>query len=123
MSDPLSIASGSAGLVSLGLTLCKGLTEYILAVRSHGEDVRNLEAKLNTLQMCLAAVDATMKELPHLQGRRLPGDVVNVVEASLDQSKDGMVRLAEFMEECSGRSKCIPKASKPGEVNLTNLAR
>lgn len=104
MSDPFSIASGSAGLVSLGLTLCKGLAEYISAVKSHGEDVRNLETKLNTLQMFLAAVDATLKELPHLQGCRLPGDVVKVVEASLDQSKDGMVRLAGFLEECSGRT-------------------
>ncbi|KAJ3457980.1 hypothetical protein MRS44_012089 [Fusarium solani] len=104
MSDPFSIASGSAGLVSLGLTLCKGLAEYISAVKSHGEDVRNLETKLNTLQMFLAAVDTTLKELAHLQGCRLPGDVVKVVEASLDQSKEGMVRLAGFLEECSGRT-------------------
>ncbi|KAI8657986.1 hypothetical protein NCS57_01178900 [Fusarium keratoplasticum] len=103
MSDPFSIASGSAGLVSLGLTLCKGLAEYISAIKSHGEDVRNLETKLNTLQMFLAAVDTTLKELPHLQGCRLPGDVVKLVEASLDQSKDGMVRLAGHLEECSRR--------------------
>ncbi|WAO94302.1 Hypothetical protein NCS54_01188000 [Fusarium falciforme] len=103
MSDPFSIASGSAGLVSLGLTLCKGLAEYVSAVKSHGEDVRNLETKLKNLQMFLAAVNATLKELPHLQGCQLPGDVVKVVEASLDQSKNGMVRLAGFLEECSGR--------------------
>ncbi|KAI8714855.1 Helo-like-N domain-containing protein [Fusarium sp. LHS14.1] len=68
MSDPFSIASGSAGLVSLGLTLCKGLSEYISAVRSHGEDVRNLERKLNTIEMFLQAVDAALKDLNQYKG-------------------------------------------------------
>ncbi|EEU44947.1 uncharacterized protein NECHADRAFT_85201 [Fusarium vanettenii 77-13-4] len=122
MSDPFSIATGTAGLVSLGLTLCKGLAEYISAVKGHGEDVKNLETKLNTLQMFLAAVDATLKEVPHLQGSRLSGDVVRVVKASLDQSKDGMVRLAEFLEECSGRTHS-PSSSAACPSKLQNMGK
>lgn len=105
MSDPFSIASGSAGLVSLGLTLCKGLAEYISAVKSHGEDVRNLERKLNTLQMFLQAVDVTLKDLVNSQGTHPPDDVINLMETALGYSKDGMARLKGYLEKCSGEGK------------------
>ncbi|RSL52665.1 hypothetical protein CEP54_010776 [Fusarium duplospermum] len=102
MSDPFSIATGSAGLVSLGLTLCKGLAEYISAVKSHGEDVRSLEKKLNTLQMFLGAIETTLKDLTRSQVTHPPIDAIKVIETVLGQSKDGMTRLRGYLEECSG---------------------
>ncbi|RSL72525.1 hypothetical protein CEP51_011877 [Fusarium floridanum] len=102
MSDPFSIASGSAGLVSLGLTLCKGLAEYISAVKGHGEDVRHVEQKLNNLQMFLGIIETTLQDLTRSQGIHLPIDAIKVIETVLDQSKDGMTRLRGYLEECSG---------------------
>ncbi|RSL80788.1 hypothetical protein CEP52_017324 [Fusarium oligoseptatum] len=102
MSDPFSIASGSAGLVSLGLTLCKGLAEYISAIKGHGEDVRHVEQKLNNLQMVLGIIETTLKGLTSSQGSNPPIDAIKVIETVLGQSKDGMARLRGYLEECSG---------------------
>ncbi|RSM10349.1 hypothetical protein CDV31_007225 [Fusarium ambrosium] len=102
MSDPFSIASGSAGLVSLGLTLCKGLAEYISSIKGHGGDVRHVEQKLNNLQMFLGIIETTLKDLSRSQGIRPPIDAIKVIETVLGQSKDGMARLRGYLEECSG---------------------
>ncbi|KPM44122.1 hypothetical protein AK830_g2439 [Neonectria ditissima] len=102
MADPFSIASGAAGLISLGLSVCQGLTTYILAVKSHGEDVRTLEKKINTLQGFLNGVEAMLRDLPHHQGAQLPGDAVRIVRDAMSQSKAGMARLAGYLENCAG---------------------
>ncbi|KAL6412826.1 hypothetical protein AUP68_04035 [Ilyonectria robusta] len=59
MADPLSVASGVAGLVSLGISTCNGLHRYLDAVKGRQEDitkvaqrVRLLESTIEALQDC-----------------------------------------------------------------------
>lgn len=59
MADPFSVASGVAGLVSLGISLCNGLHRYLDAVKGRQEDitkvtqrVRLLESTVEALQDC-----------------------------------------------------------------------
>ena len=49
MSDPLSIAAGAAGLVSLGLTVCSGLLDYYKAWKDQGSDVSTMYKSLEAL--------------------------------------------------------------------------
>lgn len=41
MSDPLSVTSGAAGIVSLGITVCQGLVSYYQAWESWEDDVKS----------------------------------------------------------------------------------
>ena len=49
MSDPFSVASGAAGIVSLGLTLTNGLIEYYNKYSEFDTDASNTEKSLDVL--------------------------------------------------------------------------
>lgn len=51
MGDPLSVASGVAGLVSLGLSLCNGLHKYFSAIKDRHTDVEFATQTLALLQL------------------------------------------------------------------------
>jgi hypothetical protein len=61
MADPLSIASGVAGLVSLGLTLCGGLHDYFSAVKDRHRDIETASQSLNLLQSNIIIQSSTLK--------------------------------------------------------------
>ena len=49
MSDPLSIAAGAAGLVSLGITVCSGLLDYYGSWKDQHADVSMMCQSLESL--------------------------------------------------------------------------
>ncbi|KAJ4220769.1 hypothetical protein NW760_011935 [Fusarium oxysporum] len=59
MADPLSIASGVAGLVSLGLTLCNGLHNYLSAVKDRYSDIETATQGLALLQSNICIIQST----------------------------------------------------------------
>ncbi|KAF4953233.1 hypothetical protein FGADI_6208 [Fusarium gaditjirri] len=65
MADPLSIASGVAGLVSLGLTLCGGLHNYFSAVRDRHQDIETVARSLDLLQSNLFIIQSSTLKLGH----------------------------------------------------------
>ena len=58
--DPLSIAAGTAGIVSLGLQICGGLVTYCKAWRSHDRDVERALERLTGLSSTLEALSKTL---------------------------------------------------------------
>ena len=50
MSDPFSIASGAVGIISLGIQLCKQITDYAEAWRSYDEDIEIIGLKAESLK-------------------------------------------------------------------------
>lgn len=60
MGDPLSIAAGAAGIVSLGLQVCGGLINYCQAWRSHDKGVEEALEKLTSLDLTLESLDKTL---------------------------------------------------------------
>lgn len=49
MADPLGVAGTIVGIVSLGLTVSKGLTTFIEAVRDAPEDLKAVQNDLSAL--------------------------------------------------------------------------
>ncbi|KAM5370899.1 hypothetical protein ACJZ2D_008332 [Fusarium nematophilum] len=76
MADPFSIASGVAGVVSLGITLCDGLHTYLSAIKDRGEDVQTAREHLTDLR---ANID-------------LIGSSVSTLDARYAKAKEGVRR-------------------------------
>ena len=55
--DPVSIAAGTAGIVSLGLQICGGLVNYCKAWKSHDRDVEKALARLTNLHLTLESLN------------------------------------------------------------------
>ncbi|KAK2685599.1 hypothetical protein QWA68_015471 [Fusarium oxysporum] len=65
MSDPLSTASGIAGLVSLGLTLCNGLHTYFSAIKDRHNDIESAAQSLELRKVYISIVQTTASKLKH----------------------------------------------------------
>lgn len=59
--DPFSIATGSAGLVSLGITICDGLLTYCRTYKSRENDLSVLDDHAGKLQMFLEVVEERLR--------------------------------------------------------------
>ena len=60
MAEPLSIASGAAGLVSLGISVCHGLLEYYQSYRQSGIAVENMYTQLISLSRTLGLIEGVL---------------------------------------------------------------
>ncbi|KAI8405939.1 hypothetical protein FOFC_13401 [Fusarium oxysporum] len=65
MADPLSIASGVAGLVSLGLTLCGSLHNYFSNVKGRHQDIETASRSLTLLQSNIFIIQSSTLKLGH----------------------------------------------------------
>lgn len=65
MADPLSVASGVAGLVSLGLTLCNGLHNYFSAIKDRHSDIETATQSLALLQSNICIIQSSTLKLGH----------------------------------------------------------
>ncbi|UQC84390.1 uncharacterized protein CLUP02_09887 [Colletotrichum lupini] len=64
--DPLSISSGVAGLVSLGLTVCKGINTFCQDYRSRDFDLINLTEHAQRLDSFLQLIQTRLQASHHI---------------------------------------------------------
>ncbi|KAI6756083.1 hypothetical protein HG530_011819 [Fusarium avenaceum] len=76
MADPLSIASGVAGLISLGLTLCNGLQTYFSAIKDRDKDIEIATRDLNLLRFNIKIIESSASKVGNYYG--LAGGGVNM---------------------------------------------
>lgn len=60
MTDPFSVASGAVGVVSLGLTVCEGLTSYCSAFRGQDQYLDNLSHRARGLSDSLSLLSRAL---------------------------------------------------------------
>ncbi len=63
MADPLSIAGLAAGLVSLGIQVCGGITQYMDALDCREQDMASVKQQNLSLERTLRAVKASLAQL------------------------------------------------------------
>ncbi|KAJ3548883.1 hypothetical protein NM208_g778 [Fusarium decemcellulare] len=73
MGDPFSIASGVAGLVSLGLTLCNGLHVYFSAIKDRGEDIESASQLLALLRSNIDIIGSSSSTLSNRYSKATQG--------------------------------------------------
>jgi chromosome segregation ATPase len=61
--DPFSVTGSAVGIVSLGLTLCKGLTEYLGALKCRKEDIESASSQVESLRVAFAAIETALPKL------------------------------------------------------------
>ena len=85
--DGFSIASGAAGLVSLGLTVCQGLLKFYESCKGAEEDVKRMYDSVEQ-------VTKTLKYLQHpIHQGRFSRDVAARVEESIQMCENGLFAL------------------------------
>jgi hypothetical protein len=63
MADPLSVAGLAAGLVSLGLQTCGGITKYIDALDCREQDITSIKQHNNSLRNTIQVVETSLTQL------------------------------------------------------------
>ncbi|KAF4471107.1 hypothetical protein FALBO_1974 [Fusarium albosuccineum] len=63
MAEPVGITGTAVGIVSLGLQLYGGISDYLDAVKGRDEDLRHAKKHAKTLQASLRAIDDTIKNV------------------------------------------------------------
>ncbi|EXK81791.1 hypothetical protein FOQG_13863 [Fusarium oxysporum f. sp. raphani 54005] len=94
MADPLSIASGVAGLVSLGLTLCNGLHNYLSAVKDRYSDIEAATQGLALLQSNICIIQSSTLKLGHRHAL-----AANGVNLGLRNCETQLRALENFVED------------------------
>lgn len=65
MADPLSIAGGAVGFVSLGLTSCKSIISFYETYKDQDEETNGLVRKSEELRIVLEALKGHLPQLEH----------------------------------------------------------
>ncbi|KAF2809287.1 uncharacterized protein BDZ99DRAFT_520652 [Mytilinidion resinicola] len=93
MSDPISVAGTAIGVVSLGLSLCQNLVDYVEALQDRKNSIQSTLSRVECLRTTLDMVkDAVSHVSPNNQ------NVVDAVEKCLREGEAEMRRLDAFLK-------------------------
>lgn len=107
MGDPFSIASGAAGVVSLGITVCSGLLDYYSSWKDSDKNIATMYASLEGLTK-------TFKLMRDTIGRSsFAPDVAERVLESTKSCEDGV----------NGLEKRLKKLGDPNSAGLESKIR
>ncbi|KAL8693238.1 MAG: hypothetical protein Q9218_001911 [Villophora microphyllina] len=95
MTDPFTVAASTAGFLSLGLEVCKGLTKYYSAWKSYGAEIENILAKLNDLSLTLTNLS----------------DILSVIESLDESTSEILVRARQKIRSCTATMNKLYQAS------------
>ena len=104
MADLLSISSGVAGLVSLGLTVCSGISQYYVSWKDSEKDTARLRESLDTLTKTFTLIK-----------RRISGSTFN--REAVDRVTESLVACAGAIDRLNEKLDKL-KCTKPGIVNV-----
>jgi chromosome segregation ATPase len=94
MADPLSVAGLTAGLVSLGLQVSGGITQYIDALDCREKDIASAKQQNDSLHKTLQTIEASLVQL-----RRDHHAATTAVQACLDSCQTELKDLQKLVAE------------------------
>ncbi|RKK47063.1 hypothetical protein BFJ67_g7961 [Fusarium oxysporum f. sp. cepae] len=83
MGDPLSIASGVAGLVSLGFTVCNGLHTYFSAIKDRKDDIAIATQSLALFKFHVFAIQSSAAKLGHRHSPAIDGLQLSLINCEM----------------------------------------
>ena len=104
MADPISISSGVAGLVSLGLTVCSGISQYYVSWKDSEKDTARLRESLDTLTKTFTLIK-----------RRISGSTFN--REAVDRVTESLVACAGAIDRLNEKLDKL-RCTKPGIVSV-----
>jgi hypothetical protein len=106
MSDPLSVAAGVAGLLSLGIQVTQSLFDFYTAYKNLNSNLAGIVEKLEGLLVILSAIDQTLGKRKWNSGEQ---NLIKTIESSVNQCND---LIHELKEECQKFEKDSSKGTK-----------
>ncbi|VUC33350.1 unnamed protein product [Clonostachys rosea] len=106
MANPLSVAGSAVGVVSLGLRVTGGITEYIDALQSRDQYIESVRQKNDTLRKTLQIVEASLSRLQQ-QGDHQAA--AQVVRECLDTSMKELKALEDLITELTVGNPSLPR--------------
>lgn len=94
MSDPISVTGTVVGIVSLGLSLCQGLVDYLGALKCRREEIESAYQQINGLQNSFSVIKAVLPKLR--TDYQASGQVVR---NHLRLCEDEIKRLTQLLDE------------------------
>ncbi|KAL3488651.1 hypothetical protein BJX62DRAFT_253118 [Aspergillus germanicus] len=94
MADPLSLASGVAGLLSLGIQVTQSLIDFYSSFRDQTSDLAQIMQNLESLLTIFCTLDATLKTR---QTRIDELDVLETIDNSMRRCNEA---IKELQDEC-----------------------
>ena len=91
--EVLGIASGAAGIISLGIAVCQGLLQYYGSYKDAESDVADMYESIEALARILQVL------LPALDNEGLDRNVVAVVEKSVLSCQQGIEKLRKKLNK------------------------
>jgi hypothetical protein len=92
MADPLSVAGLAAGLVSLGIQVCSGITKYIDALECRDRDLASVRQQKGSLLKLLHVIETSLVQL-----ERDHHAATSAVSDCLDSCKKDLKALDEWV--------------------------
>jgi len=95
MPDPLSVLSGAAGIISLGVTICQGLITYYQAWEAWEEDVHDAVQDIEDFSKFLSLLKARIDKLSANQA-----DIVRQAHAAKARLAEAIKKLEDIQDKC-----------------------
>ncbi|SCN82384.1 uncharacterized protein FFNC_14794 [Fusarium fujikuroi] len=83
MGDPFSIATGVAGLISLGITVCDGLHTYFSAIKDRKEDLAIVAQNVALFEFHVFAVQSSASKLGHRHSPAIDGLQLSLINCEM----------------------------------------
>jgi hypothetical protein len=93
MAEALGVASGVAGLISLGVSVCQGILTYYNAFRDFQEDIDQMCVSMENVARTLLAISLTIR-----QGH-FDQNIIAMVESSINLCTQGLHTLAKKLNK------------------------
>ncbi|KIY01694.1 uncharacterized protein Z520_01832 [Fonsecaea multimorphosa CBS 102226] len=99
MTDPFSIVTGFAGLISLGIQVTESLVEFYAAYKDQDANVARTTARIESLLTLFRSLDAALKKRTFQPDEQ---DLIKNIESSVHTCED---IIREMQDECAKLSK------------------
>lgn len=97
MADPLSVAGLAAGLVSLGLQVSGGITQYLDALDCREQDISSARQQNESLRKVLPVIEASLSQLQSDHHT-----ATAAAQACLDSCKTSFKALQDLVTDLTG---------------------
>ncbi|EEU45268.1 uncharacterized protein NECHADRAFT_80786 [Fusarium vanettenii 77-13-4] len=114
MADPFSIASGVAGIVSLGITICSGLDTYFSAIKDRDDDLKRASELLSLLRRYIELIRPSASTLSSRHAQAT--DLVVLALGSCEGELRALKELVENLKKVDGASDVARKWDKSKSV-------
>lgn len=100
MAEALGIASGVAGIVSLGITICSGLDTYFSAIKDRDDDLKRASDLVNLLRRYIELIRPSASTLSSRHARAT--DLVALALGSCEAELRALKELVDNLNKVDG---------------------